>query len=100
MIDKNKNKINSWGTRWLNPAGKLILIKSIISAYPIYTFSVSLAPNKLMKDVSREIRIFLWQGGKSDNSKKFHLVNWETVCWPKIYEGVGVRDPRKMNLAL
>ena len=53
-----------------------------------------------MKDVTREIRRFLWQGGKSSNLKKFHLVNWETVCRPKICRGVGVRDPNIMNLAL
>ena len=42
----------------------------------------------------------MWQGGKSGNLKNFHLVNWETICRPKIYGGVGIRDPSKMNLAL
>ena len=47
MIDQTKNKINSWGTRWLNPAGKLTLINSILSAYPIYSCLISLATKKL-----------------------------------------------------
>ena len=53
-----------------------------------------------MKDLDREIRRFLWQGGKTDSIKKFHLVNWEIICKPKIHGGTGVRDPMKMNLAL
>ena len=53
-----------------------------------------------MKDVSREIKRFLWQGRKSNNSKKIQMVNWETICRPKICKGAGVRDPNKMNLAL
>ena len=35
MIDQIKTKINSWGTRCFIPAGKLILINSILSVYPI-----------------------------------------------------------------
>ena len=46
LVDKIKNKITAWGTRWLNPVGMLVLIKSILSAYPIYAFSISLAPQK------------------------------------------------------
>ena len=70
MIDKTKNKINSWGIRWLNPARKLILINSILSAYPSYSFSISLAPKKTMKEFTREIKKNSWQGGKSDSLKK------------------------------
>ena len=70
VIDKIKNKINSWEKSWLNPAGKLILINSILYAYPIYACTISLAPNKIMKEFSKEIRRFLWQGGKLDNLKK------------------------------
>ena len=100
MIDQIKNKINSWGTRWINPARKLTLINSIISDYPIYSCSISLGPKKIMKEFTKEIKRFMWQGGKSGSLKKFHLVNWETVCKPKVYGGASIRDPSKMNLAL
>ena len=53
-----------------------------------------------MKEFTREIKRFLWQGGKSDSLKKFHLVNWEIVCKPTIYGGDGIRDSSKMNLTL
>ena len=99
MVDKIKNKITAWGTRWLNTVGNLVLIKSILSAYPIYTCSISLAPKKTMKYITREIKRFLWQGG-NQNQSKFHLVNWNIVCTPKDCGGAGIRDSSKMNLAL
>ena len=53
-----------------------------------------------MQEITKEIRKFLWKGGKSNGSKKFHLVNWDIVCSPKNCEGAGIRDPTLMNLTL
>ena len=53
-----------------------------------------------MQDITKEIRKFLWQGGKSNGSKKFHLVNWDIVCSPKNCGGAGIRDPTMINLAI
>ena len=36
MIEKMKHKITNWGGIWLNPAGRLIFIKSVLSSLPIY----------------------------------------------------------------
>jgi hypothetical protein len=41
---KIKEKMESWGAIWLNPAGHLVLIKSILSSLPIFQFSSLLAP--------------------------------------------------------
>ena len=40
----------------------------------------------------------LWQGGH--NSKKYHLVDWDTVCIPKDQGGLGVLDLNSMNKCL
>ena len=36
-IVENIEKIYAWGEKCLNPTGKLILINSILAAYPIYS---------------------------------------------------------------
>ena len=36
IIDKIKNRISTWGANWLNPAGKVVLIKAVLSSIPIY----------------------------------------------------------------
>ena len=40
LIEKIKKKIRSWGATWLNLAGKLILIKSILNNVPLYQCSI------------------------------------------------------------
>jgi hypothetical protein len=33
-LQKVREKMESWGSRWLNPVGRVILIKSVLSTYP------------------------------------------------------------------
>jgi hypothetical protein len=98
-LQKVREKMESWGSRWLNLVGRVILIKSFLSALPLFQFSSLLAPKGVLKDMAQLIRKFLWQGGKS-NSKKFHLVNWDTVSTPKKSGGLGIRDPEVENIAM
>jgi len=58
--------IQNWGMNWLNLAGKVILIKSMLRAFPIYQFAVILAPESIHKKIKLIIRGFLWKGGKAD----------------------------------
>ena len=67
--------------------GKLILIKSILSALPLYQSSVLLAPKLIMDRLSKLIRDFLWRGGKG-NQSRIHLVNWDIVKRPFIEGGL------------
>ena len=99
VIQKIKDKIHSLGSKWLNLAGKTVLIKSILSSYPIYLSSMVLAPRNVIISICKEIRKFLWQGGKVQ-TKKFHLVKWETVKRPKLQGGLGIRDPELVCKAL
>ena len=48
IISKIKAKISLWGDQWLMKARKLILIKSTLSALPIYQSSLLLAPKAIM----------------------------------------------------
>ena len=62
LISKLKKKISNWTFRALNLAGRLILVKSVLQAMPIYLFSAIAVP----KSVSNQIRTiqmdFLWKG--------------------------------------
>eukprot|EP00253_Pinus_taeda_P012435 PITA_12435 len=76
VISKIKTKITSWGGYWLTSRGKVILIKSVLSALPIYQAAFLLAPKQVTDHISKLIRDFLWQGGKG-NTHKMHLVKWD-----------------------
>jgi len=82
VIEKIQRKISFLGGRWINKAGKLILLNSVLSALPIYQFSALLAPKSVCNSLARILRDFLWQGGK-DNHGKFHLLNWNTIIRSK-----------------
>jgi hypothetical protein len=99
VIGKIKSKLQQWGSQWLNPMGRVVLIKSILSTLPIFQCLVMLAPMGIMQQVARDIQKFLWQGGKT-NTKKFHLVNWNTVRSLKDNGGLGIKDPMLMNIAM
>ena len=99
IIQKIKTKIQTMGSKWLNLAGKMVLIQSILSSYPIYTSSMVLDPKNVMNNICKEIRKFLWQGGKVQ-TKKFHLVKWDTVKKAKRHGGLGIRDPKQMSRAM
>jgi hypothetical protein len=60
---KDQGKDGKWGSRWLNPAGRVVLINYVLSALPMYQFSTLLAPKGILKEMAQLIRKFLWQGG-------------------------------------
>jgi hypothetical protein len=91
--------METWGSRWLNLARRVVLIKYVLSNLPIYQFSTLLAPKGILKELAQFIHKFLWQGGKASH-KKFHLLNWDTVTLPKKSGGLGIRDPEITNSAM
>jgi hypothetical protein len=66
---KIKTKIAAWGGYWLTKGGKVILIKSQLSALPIYQSAFLLAPRNVMEQISKLLRDFLWQGGKGNEKQ-------------------------------
>ena len=58
-----------------------------------------LAPKKVISSICKEIRKFLWQGGKTQ-TKKFHLVKWDTIKRAKSQGGLGIRDLGLMSKAM
>jgi len=85
VMEKIQGKINFWGGKWINQAGKLILLNFVLSAMPIYQFSALLAPKMVCNIITRHIREFLWKGG-NHNQGKMHLVNWNTTKRSKTVE--------------
>ena len=99
IIGKLKAKIALWGGHWLTKAGKLILIKSILSTLPIYQSSLLLAPKNIMDQISKLLGDFLWRDGKQ-NQNRMHLVKWEIVKIHVLEGGLQIRDLGLSNLAM
>jgi hypothetical protein len=66
----------------MNPSRRVILVKPVLSSFPIFQFSSLHAPVGIKKEMAKLIRKFIWQG-ENDNRKNLHMVNSSTVYTPK-----------------
>lgn len=71
------HKMDSWKSKWLSWAGRIVMIKATLSAIPIYLMScISLSMSGYI-DIVKKLRDFFWQG--RDPSRKFKLISWESI---------------------
>ena len=51
LLDQMKQKLTNWTLRPLNLPNRLVLIKSVLQAMPIYLFSVLSAPKSILREI-------------------------------------------------
>jgi len=64
VLGKFKSRLNVWKGRFLSMAGRICLIKSVITAIPLYYLSLFKAPESVYKRIISIQRRFLWGWGK------------------------------------
>ncbi|CAA0833358.1 DNAse I-like superfamily protein, partial [Striga hermonthica] len=94
-----KARIESWKNNLLSPAGKEVLIKSVLQALPIFVMSCFLLPIGLCKRICRLMAKFWWSKGSSQENS-LHWKAWEKMVIPKINGGLGFLDIQTLNKAL
>ncbi|MCI57022.1 putative non-LTR retroelement reverse transcriptase, partial [Trifolium medium] len=55
--------------------GRLVLLKSVLTALPIYFLSFFKAPSDIISLIESLFKKFLWGGG--EEAKKIHWVKWD-----------------------
>eukprot|EP00253_Pinus_taeda_P008637 PITA_08637 len=95
LLEKLESKLSLWTLRSLNLASRVVLIKAVLQAMPLYLFSILAAPKWVLKRLRNLQRDFLW--GSTETNRKWALVKWDKVCKPKIQGGIGLRDPENSN---
>lgn len=92
VLQKIWKQIQFLGAQWLNVARQVVLIKLVLSSLPVYMDFGLIAPKGIIHQIGVFLRKFLWKGGKN-NEKLFDLVNLSTMCLPKIFDGLAIKDP-------
>ncbi|MCI06179.1 putative ribonuclease H protein, partial [Trifolium medium] len=98
ILNSLKFKLSSWRGRLLSIGGRVTLINYVLSSLPLYFFSFFKAPVKVVNQIIRIQRNFLWGGGVED--RKLCWVGWEKVCLPKEESGLGIKRLDWFNQAL
>lgn len=98
LIEKFSMKLQSWKSKILSPAGRLVLIQSVLQSLPIYYMSTVLIPQKVIKALNDLMRRFMW--GAMDKDRYLAYVAWDRICMPFEKGGLGIRSLKEVNEAL
>ena len=81
VIHKVSKRLDGWKRAFLSKGGRLTLIESVLSAIPTYFLSLFHIPSKVIKELEKIMRSFLWKGADGDGED--HLVSWKEVVRAK-----------------
>ncbi|GJR41737.1 putative RNA-directed DNA polymerase [Tanacetum coccineum] len=98
LVEKLESRVNDWRNKFLSLAGRLQLIRSVLSSMHIYWASVFILPSRIVHDLEQLMRGFLWCQGEMKKGKA--KVAWDSVCMPKHEGGLGIRRIEDFNIAL
>ncbi|KAL5571536.1 hypothetical protein UlMin_021133 [Ulmus minor] len=99
LLDRLDSNLAGWKMKLLSRASKLILIKSVGIALPIYSMQSTCLPRSICSKMDSKVRQFWW-GSRSDSSRALCLCSWSAICAPKALGGLGFRRFADMNKAL
>jgi len=98
IVSKINAKLSAWKGRFLSMAGRICLIKLVITVVPLFYLSFFKAPVSVYNRIASIQRRFLW--GWARDKRPISWVSWENVCKPMEEGGLGIKDIRKFNYAL
>lgn len=76
-------------TKLLSHGGKLILIKHVLQAIPVYTMAAMNPPKGTIDLIEKHFVRFFW--GSSTEKSKYHWSSWENLCKAKDEGGIGIK---------
>ena len=81
IVDRIKQKASGWSNRFLSSAGKLVMLKSVLSPIPLHSMTCFKSPKSLTKRIQSAVTRFLWDD--RTGKKKMACVAWDKLAQPK-----------------
>ena len=97
LLDTIRTRLAGWKTKLLSFAGRLILVKHVLSSIPLHIALVIPLPSKTCLHIERLMRNFLW--GADPSNSRCHFVRWDKICLPKAEGSLGLRRLKDLNEA-
>lgn len=98
LVERIANRVGDWKNKSLSFAGRLQLMRSVLSSMHVYWSSVFILPVSITSQIEKILRGFLWCQGELKTGKS--KVSWEVICRPKDEGGLGIRSLDSWNKAL
>lgn len=98
IVDMFRLRFSSWKGSILSMAGRLQLIKSVMSSMLVHSFQIYEWPISLLRRLEVWCRNFLWLG--STDKRGVPLLAWKTCCSPMDEGGLGLKQLVVLNRSL
>ena len=82
VIEKVERRLEGWQAKLLSSAGRLVLMRSVLAAIPIFYLSVYKLPIDVWRRLDGLMRHFLWKGFGSEQRRGQELVSRDNVYRP------------------
>ena len=99
LLDKVADYLPGWKASLMNRAGRLVMVRVVLTAAPIYLLTAMDMPKWFFKAIDKKRRGFLWKGQEQANGGHC-LVAWEKVQRPIEYGGLGIHNLELLGCAL
>ncbi|GLU23277.1 hypothetical protein SLE2022_392990 [Rubroshorea leprosula] len=98
IIDNFSKKLAVWKAKSLSIGGRVTLLRSVLSALPIYFMYIFRIPKIVLHELVSLQRKFLW--GYTKDKSKLAWLSWEKVCRNRSEGGLRVPNLDCRNIAM
>lgn len=92
------SRLEGWQTQLLSQAGRVVLIKSVLSSLPLYHLSYFKLTEQEAHKCDSVLNNFFW--GNHSGRKAPQMKAWDTICLPANHGGLGIKKFSDFNKAM
>lgn len=90
-----ESRLAGWKSQCLSMAGRVTLAQSFLGSMASFMMQHARVPASICEEMEMMQRDFVWCS--SNGNRKPRLLNWDRLCLPKHYSGLGFKKMKYVN---